>query len=213
MLEFKVFEFSPFAENTCVLYDTETFEAWIIDPGCYDADERNTLKQFIETHNLRPVRLLNTHCHLDHIFGNAFIHRTYHLKPQCHAGELIVLQRFPQVAQMYGIPNVEPSPEPEVFLSDLEVLTLGKYSFEAIFTPGHSPASLCFYCASEQLCVGGDVLFLESIGRSDLPGGNHEQLLASIKTRLFTLPEETMILPGHGPATTIRHELTYNPFF
>jgi hydroxyacylglutathione hydrolase len=213
MLQFKSFEFSPFAENTYVLYDTDTLEAWIIDPGCYDQTERNTLLQFINSENLKPIRLLNTHCHLDHIFGNAFVHRKWNLKPQCHSGELIVLQRFEQVCQMYGIPNVEPSPEPEVFLTDRETLILGNYTFETILAPGHSPASLCFYCASEHLCIGGDVLFLESIGRTDLPGGNHEQLLKSIQTRLFTLPDETMILSGHGSATTIRHERAYNPFF
>jgi hydroxyacylglutathione hydrolase len=212
MLEFKSFEFSPFAENTYVLWDTDSLEAWIIDPGCYDLAEQHQLAEFITKGGLKPVKLLNTHCHLDHVFGNHFVYATYQLRPECHIGELPLLKRLLDVAAMYGVGNVAASPEPTKYLVEGEQLTLGQYQFECIFTPGHSPASLCFYCAAEHLLVGGDVLFLESIGRTDLPGGNHQILLEAIRTKLFVLPDETMVLPGHGPATTIRHEKMYNPF-
>ena len=212
MLEFKVFEFSPFAENTYVFWDTDNLEAWIIDPGCYDLSEKQKLERFVLDLKLKPVRLLNTHCHLDHVFGNRYVYERWGLKPECHFGELEVLKRMPEVCAMYGIPNAETSPQPEAFIGDGAYLQLGTYAFEAILAPGHSPASLCFYCEREGLLIGGDVLFLESIGRTDLPGGDHQTLLTSIRTRIFPLPEATVVLPGHGPATTIRHEKEYNPF-
>jgi glyoxylase-like metal-dependent hydrolase (beta-lactamase superfamily II) len=212
MLEYKVFELGPFAENTYVFWLSDTRQAWVIDPGCYDLREKHQLKDFIQAENLKPVRLLNTHCHLDHIFGNRFIYDTYSLSPECHSDELLLLERMPSVAAMYGIGGVEPSPPPKNFLQDKEELSLGEYVFECILAPGHSPGSICFYCAKEQLLIGGDVLFLESIGRTDLPGGNHNQLIKSIRERIFTLPEQTIVLPGHGPETSIRHEKVYNPF-
>ncbi len=212
MLEYKVFEFSPFAENTYVFWETTGKTAWIIDPGCYGSDEKQVLKNFIVKRELKPVRLLNTHCHLDHIFGNRFVFETWGLRPEFHSNELPVMERMPSIAAMYGIPDVEPSPSPSGFLADKEILALGSYQFDCILAPGHSPASLCFYCASEALLIGGDVLFFESIGRTDLPGGNHHLLLKSITERIFTLPEATIVLPGHGPETTIRHEKAYNPF-
>jgi hydroxyacylglutathione hydrolase len=212
MLKYQVFEFSPFAENTYILYETDTKTAWCIDPGCYDAYERKTLTDFIATEGLTLVRLLNTHAHLDHIFGNAYVSQTYGLLPESHRGELVVYERFMDVCKMYGIPNVAKSPLPQVFLEDNQILHLGNYTFTCILAPGHSPASLCFYCEAEGLLIGGDVLFLEGVGRTDLPGGDHATLMQSIKTRILTLPDSTMVLPGHGPATTVRHEREYNPF-
>ncbi|HRI60620.1 MAG TPA: MBL fold metallo-hydrolase [Saprospiraceae bacterium] len=211
MTQVLTFEFNPFAENTCVVFD-ETGECIIFDPGCYTAEERAMLKNSIEEKNLRPVRLINTHCHLDHVFGNAFVAKTWNLGLEIHIGELVVLQRFPQVCQMYGIPFDEPSPAPARFIEAGEFVEFGHTRLKALLTPGHSPASLSFYCREEGFVIAGDVLFYESIGRTDLPGGDMDTLLKSIRNQLFTLPDETLVYPGHGPATTIRHEKEYNPF-
>lgn len=211
MTQVQVFEFNPFAENTYVLFD-DTGECAIFDPGCYEHEERLALQNFIREKNLRPVRLINTHCHLDHIFGNAFVAKTWGLGLEIHTGELPVLERFPQVCQMYGIPFAEASPMPARFIEAGDVVEFGQTRLKTLFTPGHSPASLSFYCADDGFVVAGDVLFYESIGRTDLPGGDMDTLLKSIRTQLFVLPGETMVYPGHGPATTIRHEMEYNPF-
>lgn len=211
MTQVKVFEFNPFAENTYVVYD-ESGECVIFDPGCYTPGERLDLKKFVEFNQLHVVRLINTHCHLDHVFGNNFVYETWSVLPELHRGELQLLEHFPATCQLYGIPNVEPSPMPKRFLEGRSQLKFGNTKFEILFTPGHSPASLSFYCHEEEFIIAGDVLFYESIGRTDLPGGNHQTLLDSIRTQLFTLPGETLVYPGHGPTTTIRHEMEYNPF-
>lgn len=211
MTQVAYFEFNPFAENTYVVYD-ESGECAIFDPGCYTIQERQALQGFIREKSLKPVRLINTHCHLDHVFGNAFVADTWGLGLEIHVGELPVLQRFAQACQMYGVPFSEESPAPSRFLEAGEVVAFGSTKLLSLFTPGHSPASLSFYCAEAGFVVAGDVLFQESIGRTDLPGGNHELLLSSIRTQLFTLPPETVVYPGHGDPTTIRHEKEYNPF-
>ena len=211
MTHVQAFEFNPFAENTYVVFD-DTGACVIFDPGCYDFEERTALKNFIEEKNLRPVRLINTHCHLDHVFGNAFVAKTWNVDLEIHIGELPVLQRFGRMCEMYGIPFAEEPPAPARFVEAGETVEFGNTRLKALFTPGHSPASLSFYCREEGFVIAGDVLFLESIGRTDLPGGDMETLLNSIRCQLFTLPGETLVYPGHGPATTIRHEMEYNPF-
>lgn len=211
MTQVQVFEFNPFAENTYIVYD-ETGECAIFDPGCYTAEERTALTRFISENGLRPARLINTHCHLDHVFGNAFVAKTWDIGLEIHHGELPVLERFPQICQMYGVPYSEEPPPPARFIEAGDVITFGNTRLEVLFTPGHSPASISFYDRAHGYVIAGDVLFLESIGRTDLPGGDFDTLISSIKTRLFTLPDETLVYPGHGPATTIRHEKEYNPF-
>ncbi|MEO6037423.1 MAG: MBL fold metallo-hydrolase [Saprospiraceae bacterium] len=211
MTELQVFEFNPMAENTYVLYD-ETGDCAIFDPGCYTAAERAILKNFIEERQLHPVRLINTHCHLDHVFGNRFVAQTWGLDLEIHRGELPVLERYLVASQMYGLLQAEPSPAPGIFLEAGSTLSFGKTQLEILFTPGHSPASISFYCRESGFVLAGDVLFLESIGRYDLPGGDLDTLLQSIRRQLFTLPDETLVYPGHGPATTVRHEKEYNPF-
>ncbi|MBK9338065.1 MAG: MBL fold metallo-hydrolase [Lewinellaceae bacterium] len=212
MTEVAVFEFSPFAENTYVVYD-ETGEAVVFDPGCYTDAERTALRDFISEQQLRVVRLINTHCHLDHVFGNAFVHRTWGLLPEIHRNELPLLEHYPATCRMYGIPGAEPSPMPRHFLEAGGEVSFGNTRLEILFTPGHSPASLSFYCRAGGFVLAGDVLFLEGIGRTDLPGGDYDTLIGSVRSQLFALPGETIVYPGHGPATTIRHEMEYNPFF
>lgn len=211
MTEVQIFEFNPFAENTYIVYD-ETGECVIFDPGCYEERERIALESFITKKKLRPVRLINTHCHLDHVFGNAFVARNWGLELEIHRGELPVLERFATVCQMYGIPVQDAQPVVSRFLEAGEVVAFGNTRLEVLFTPGHSPASLSFYCREEAFVIAGDVLFFESIGRTDLPGGDFDTLIKSIRTQLFTLPGETLVYPGHGPSTTIRHEMEENPF-
>lgn len=205
------FTFNPFQENTYLLHD-ETKECVIIDPGCYTQAERDTLKRFVDERGLKPVRLINTHCHLDHIFGNKFIADTYHLPLEIHEGELPVLESVPQVCAMYGIPLPEPPPPVGGFLKEGEVIEFGSSRLEILFTPGHSPASISFYCRESKFVIGGDVLFQGSIGRTDLPGGNFETLISSIKTQLFPLGDDITVYSGHGGDTTIGVERKTNPF-
>lgn len=185
----------------------------IVDPGCYFEEEEEILQAFIEENELEPMLLLNTHCHLDHIYGNRLVADTFNLKPMFHKMELFVVERAESTAHLYGLPAPEPSPLPDRFLDENDVITLGDVRLRILFTPGHSPGSICFYNEAEGWVIAGDVLFRESIGRTDIPGGNHDTLLQSIASRLLTLPNETRILPGHGEETTIGHERQFNPFF
>lgn len=210
MTQVQIFEFNPFAENTYVVYD-QSGECVIFDPGCYTQEERDTLRSFISEKQLRVARLINTHCHLDHVFGNNFVHRTWNLLPEIHRSELPVLERYPAICLYYGV-AAESSPMPERFIEAGSLLTFGNTRLEVLHTPGHSPGSLSFYCRESGFVIAGDVLFMEGIGRTDLPGGNMDTLLDTIRRQLFTLPGETLVYPGHGPATTIRHEKEYNPF-
>ena len=210
MIKIEKFTFNPVRENTYVLFD-ETNECVIIDPGMYDAEEQNEFHRFIKENELNPVLLLNTHCHYDHVFGNKFVFDNWSLKPQFHKGELIVLQSIPGYVPQMGL-HYELSPEPEVFLPEHGTLSFGSSILELIFAPGHSPAHLCFYAKQDNFLIGGDVLFYNSIGRTDLPGGNHAQLISSIKNSLFVLPDDCSVFPGHGPATTIGFEKQHNPF-
>jgi len=206
----KQFVFSPFSENTYVLYD-ETKEAIIIDPGCYEQHERDELEDFISNEGLKPVRLILTHAHLDHIFGNKFVFDKYGLLPEMHKGELPVLQSAVIVAAKYGVP-MEASPEPKIFLTEGDKITFGNSVLDSFFTPGHSPASLSFYCEKDGFVIAGDTLFNGSIGRTDLPGGDMKTLLTSIRTQLLTLPDNTIVYSGHGPATSVKVERVMNPF-
>ncbi|RZK80599.1 MAG: MBL fold metallo-hydrolase [Pedobacter sp.] len=210
MIKIEKFTFNPVRENTYVLFD-ETNECVIIDPGMYDAEEQNEFHRFIKENELNPVLLLNTHCHYDHVFGNKFVFDNWSLKPQFHKGELIVLQSIPGYVPQMGL-HYELSPEPEVFLPEHGTISFGSSILELIFAPGHSPAHLCFYAKQDNFLIGGDVLFYNSIGRTDLPGGNHAQLISSIKNNLFVLPDDCSVFPGHGPATTIGFEKQHNPF-
>lgn len=203
--------FNPFQENCYIVYD-DTKECVIFDPGCFSEAEKRQLGTFVETNGLKPVRLINTHCHLDHVFGNAFVAETYQLELEAHRGEVPVLQAVPMVCRQYGIPLPDESPEITRFIKDNDVIEFGNTKLQALLTPGHSPASLSFYCAKDRFVIAGDVLFLESIGRTDLPGGDMHTLLQSIKTKLFPLGDDVAVHPGHGPDTSIGYEKVHNPF-
>ncbi|UYQ93109.1 MBL fold metallo-hydrolase [Chitinophaga horti] len=210
MIEIKYFTFNPFQENTYLLINDKN-DCIIIDPGCYFENERTELQDYIANRGLKVARLLNTHCHIDHILGNTLVARTYNVGLEIHAADQVVLDRSPQVGAMYNIP-FEPSVMPSAYLEDGDRIRFGDDELEVLFTPGHAPGHVVFYCAAQQFVIGGDVLFYQSIGRTDLPGCDHEALLRSIRTRLFTLPDEVKVYPGHGPATTIGYEKVNNPF-
>jgi hydroxyacylglutathione hydrolase len=210
MINIKQFTFNPYQENTYVLFD-ESAECVIIDPGMYDAAEQNEFATFVKSAGLKPRLLLNTHCHIDHVLGNKFVFDNWSLKPQFHEGELPVLHAIPGYAPAMGM-RYELSPEPEAYLGESGTVTFGKSMLKLIFAPGHSPAHLCFYSEADNFLIGGDVLFYNSIGRTDLPGGNHAQLIKSIKENLFVLPDDCKVFPGHGQSTTIGFEKKTNPF-
>ncbi|WP_438945189.1 MBL fold metallo-hydrolase [Sediminibacterium sp.] len=210
MLKVKVFTFSPIQENTYVLYN-EDKKAIIIDPGCYFPAEQDQLLQFIQTNELEVVKLLNTHCHLDHVFGNKWVYDTFKTPLHIHPDEEAMLKMAPLSGEKWGLP-FENYQGPLQFLYPGDTVLLGNDALKVIFAPGHSPASICFYSESQAFLIGGDVLFRESIGRTDLPGGNHALLLQSIRQNLFILPDEVKVYPGHGLTTTIGYEKRNNPF-
>ncbi|HWY37399.1 MAG TPA: MBL fold metallo-hydrolase [Bacteroidia bacterium] len=210
MVTIKFFTFGPFQENTFVLHDASN-ECVIIDPGCYTSAEQQQLKQYITEKNLKPVKLLNTHCHVDHIAGNRFVFDTYKLLPVIHREDLIVLQSQERVCTMYGL-NYDPSPMPETFMEDGDVVSFGSTNLKVLFTPGHAPGHVVFYNEENNFVINGDVLFNGSIGRTDLPLGDFDTLNHSIRTKMYTLPNDTVVYCGHGPTTTIGHEKKNNPF-
>ena len=210
MFTVKAFTFSPVQENTYVLYNDKG-NAFIIDPGCYFEEERDTLAQFLQQNKLQPVKLLNTHCHLDHVFGNKWVYETYGLELHLHPHEQQVLAYAPTSGLMWNLP-FDNYNGPFHFLNEGDELLLDDDQLKVLFAPGHAPGHVCFYCEKQGFVIGGDVLFRESIGRTDLPGGNHETLLNSIRTQLFTLPDETVVYSGHGSTTTIGYEKKHNPF-
>jgi glyoxylase-like metal-dependent hydrolase (beta-lactamase superfamily II) len=203
---------NPVQENTYLVYDTGTKETIIFDPGCFTPAEEKELVATIERLELKPVKLINTHCHFDHIFGNAFVKQRYDLKLGIHPLEEQILTSAPMVVQLYGMPSMTPSPPPDYFINEGDTVTLGDTDFEVLFCPGHSPGSICFYNREEGYVIAGDVLFQRSIGRTDLPLGDHDTLIGSILTKLMPLPDETVVYPGHGPSTTIGEERRENPF-
>lgn len=203
--------FSPIQVNTYILEGDES-DCIVIDCGCYDNSEEKRLEELITAKSLKPVLLLNTHCHLDHIFGNGFMLERFGLRSWFHEGDIHNHASAINHALMFGLDMEEP-PAPAGYLSDGEVVTAAGVSFEVIAVPGHSPGGIAFYSEKDGVIFTGDALFAGSIGRSDLPGGDHEQLMTNIRTRLFTLPPDTIVYPGHGPETTIREEMRSNPFF
>jgi hydroxyacylglutathione hydrolase len=210
MLAVKTFTFSPVQENTYILYN-EKGQCCIIDPGCYFPKERDELKTGIEETGLTPVLLLNTHCHLDHVFGNKFVYDTWRLHLHLHEKEKPVLDFAPQSGQMYQLP-FDNYDGPLVYLTPGNVINIGDDELEIRFTPGHSPGSVSFYYEAGGFIIGGDVLFNGSVGRTDLPGGNMDTLINSIQTQFFTLPDETKVYSGHGPLTTVGFEKMNNPY-
>ena len=204
--------FNPVQENTYLVFDNTTRECIIFDPGCFTPAEEQKLADTIGEHQLKPQQLINTHCHFDHIFGNDFVVKKYGLRLGIHELEAPLLEMAPVTVQMYGMPPMTASPAADYYISEGETIRLGDNVFSVLFCPGHSPGSICFYNAADGYVIAGDVLFEGSIGRTDLPGGDHQALIGSILTKLMPLPDDTVVWPGHGRATTVGKERDSNPF-
>ncbi|HEY9488995.1 MAG TPA: MBL fold metallo-hydrolase [Chryseosolibacter sp.] len=210
MLQVRSFVFNPFQENTLVLFD-DTKECIIVDPGCSDEAESFQLKDFIEGNGLKVKYLLNTHCHIDHVLGNRFVKEIFKVNLLIHQAEEAVLQAVEVLAPAYGFPLYQHQ-SADAFLEEGDSIVFGDQTLKVLFVPGHSPGHVAFYSEMNKILIGGDVLFYNSIGRTDLPGGNHGLLIDSIHRKLFTLPDEVKVFPGHGPETTIGFEKKTNPF-
>jgi hydroxyacylglutathione hydrolase len=210
MISIKKFVFNSFEVNTYILSD-ETNECVIIDPACYDDRERKTLTDFIEKNALKPVRLLITHCHIDHVLGASFVSEKYSLSTEIHKDGLPLLGNLKGYGMMFGL-TVENILKPDTFIEENQIIKFGNSSLKAFYTPGHANGSLVFY-SEEGFVIVGDVLFYGSVGRTDLPSGNQDLLIKNIKNKLFVLPNNTKVYCGHGPETTIGFEKENNPFF
>jgi hydroxyacylglutathione hydrolase len=206
----KSFVFNAFMENTYVVYDEEG-NAAIFDPGCYEKEEEKALEMFIEQHGLKVQALYNTHCHIDHVLGNEFVKRRWKVGLQIHAVELPYLEAVKSYAGNYGFHGYQPA-EPNSFIKEGSSISIGKHQLQILFAPGHAPGHVLIYDAAGDQCLVGDVIFKGSIGRTDLPGGDFDTLIKSIKTQLFNLPDHTRLYPGHGEPTTVGFEKEYNPF-
>jgi hydroxyacylglutathione hydrolase len=210
-MKIKKLTFNNFMENTFIVYD-QTKECIIIDPGCYSEEEKDKLLSFINSNKLKPTLLINTHCHIDHIFGNNFVNKIWDIELAINKLDLEILNSAHLVAQSYGFNNYEPSPLPSRYIKEGDFITFGQSKLKTIFTPGHAPGHISLYSQKDNFIISGDVLFMNSIGRTDLPGGDYEILIKTIKTKLLTLPEKTKVYCGHGPDTTIDNEKKNNPF-
>lgn len=211
MIKIQSFTFNGFKENTYVLFD-ESKKCIIIDPGCYEQNEKLELERFIVDNELEPVKLINTHCHIDHVLGNRFVAEKWSLDLEMHELDLPTLHSVKDYCQLYGFHNYEESPEPSTFLKEGDKIHFGNSSLDVLFTPGHAPGHIVLYSKEQHFVIGGDVLFQMSIGRTDLPGGDYDTLINSIKDKLLPLDEQTKVYSGHGPSTTIGYEKTNNPF-
>lgn len=212
MLKLDSFVFNPFAENTYVVYDDDTKECIIIDPGCSTAGEENELFGFIDSHRLKPLMAINTHGHIDHIVGNTAVKKRYGIPVAAHPNVKDDFLRSRQQAQLFGMSFMGEGELPDRDLEDGEVIKVGESTLEVISTPGHAMGSISLYAEIEGWVFTGDALFCRSIGRTDFPGGNYEQLRTNIIERLFHLPDDTEVYSGHGESTTIFDERKYNMF-
>ena len=208
-MKIKKFTFNSFQENTYIVHSNK--ECMIIDPGCNTPEEENLIQQYISDNQLIPKELINTHCHLDHIFGNHFISNTYNLTPKMHEKDLPLLTKAVDIGKLYNV-NLTPPPVNVQYIYENEIISLGNTSWEVIFTPGHAPGHICLLNNADKILLGGDVLFLMSIGRTDLPLSNHDDLIDSIKNKLFILDDDVEVFCGHGNNTTIGFEKQNNPF-
>lgn len=206
------FTFNPLGENTYIVHDAESKDAIIIDAGMYNSQECQAIQTFLEEHSLTLNAIWGTHAHIDHIFGNWWIKEKYQIPYYLHKDDIKMIERSETMAALWNL-NYTPSPLPDEFLHHDDQLTLGSLSIQVRYVPGHAPGHVIFYCKDENWAVVGDTVFQGSIGRTDLPGGNHELLLQKIQEEIFTLPDQTTLYTGHGSSTNVAFERKNNPFF
>ncbi|OIN60832.1 MBL fold metallo-hydrolase [Arsenicibacter rosenii] len=207
----KAFTFSPFQENTYIVSDDATKKAVVIDPGCYDQSEKETLAAFIEKNQLTITHLLQTHAHLDHVFGSAYVKRKFGVKMYLHELDMVIFNDVPKRMEMYGLRGYDPT-EVDAYLHEGNQITFGNTTLDVLHTPGHAPGHVVFVNHNDRYVIGGDVLFKGSIGRTDFPYCDHQALLTSIRTKLYTLPDDYTVYAGHMDPTTIGREKKTNPF-
>ena len=211
MLTVRKFTFNPFSENTYII-SGESKDSIIIDPGCFYDHEKEELDTYISNNNLQLKCVLHTHSHLDHMFGTSYISKKYNINVWIHSADRITYDSFQKVCDLYSIPISNSSnPNPKYFSLD-DIFHYGDIKFKILFVPGHSPGHVAFYNKENSFVINGDCLFENSIGRTDLPGGDHGSLIKSIKDKLFQLPDNTLVYCGHGNETTIKKEKSGNPF-
>lgn len=206
------FEFSLFGINSYIVYDPATLDCAVIDPGMISERERNALVNFINKNNLKVVDIINTHLHIDHSIGNSFTKNTFNVPVLAHQDDIPLGSAIKQQAVMFGMNESVENVTVDSFLKEGDVIKIGDGELQVIHVPGHSPGSVVLYDKEDGFLIAGDVLFRGSVGRSDLPGGNHSTLINGIKEKLLKLPDNTVVYPGHGPSTTIGEEKLYNPF-
>ncbi len=211
MIQVQTFVFNPFSENTYVLYD-KTGEGVVIDPGCFQQNEYNELETFVKTNQLTIKYILITHGHIDHVLGCTYLKKSWQTPIWLHQKEKETYDAVPTYAASYGFNQYLHTPADYYFTND-EVISFGNSTLDIIYAPGHSAGHVAFINKEAKMCIGGDILFNGSIGRVDLPGGDYDTLIKSIKSKIFTLPEDTMVYPGHGEPTTVKKEKATNPFF
>ena len=211
MTEIKIFVFNPFQENTFLLHD-ETKECVIIDAGCNESHEFEKVDAYIEKNELKLKAIINTHCHIDHIMGNSYVVNKYKVPSIAHKDDMPLLERSKDMALAFGF-NVQEPPVPTRFVIEGDEISFGNTNLKVIHVPGHSPGSIVLYNEQEKFMIVGDVLFAGSIGRTDLPGGDHDTLITGIKDKIFSLNNDIVVYPGHGESTTVGHEKNTNPYF
>ena len=209
-MDIKSFVFNAFYENTYLL-SSPNLETLIVDPGCYEDFEKKELTDFVKVNKLNPIAIINTHCHIDHVLGNDYLKKLYDIPLWIPATEKTLLKSVSTYAPTMGIQNYQEA-QPDKLLSEKDVIDFGSEKLEILYAPGHSKGHLMFYHAADKLLMAGDVIFRESIGRTDLPGGDFKTLEESIKNQVYTLPDAVEIYPGHGSRTTVGHEKNNNPF-
>ncbi len=210
MVKIKEFVFNPFMENTYLLYD-ESGEGIIIDPGCYDKKEKDTLRKFVVDNSIKITALINTHCHVDHVLGNHFVKNTFNTRLYIHKQDVTTLKSNEVVAPAYGFHEFEAC-EADVLIDENDKVTFGTQQLEVLFVPGHAPGHIALFHREQRFCISGDVLFQGSVGRTDLPGGDMDTLLNSIHNKIFPLGDDVVLYPGHGPKTDVGIEKLTNPF-
>jgi len=210
-MKIKLFVFNPFQENTYLLIN-ENNECILIDPGCFEKEEKERLKAYLEENKLVLKRVLNTHLHLDHAFGNSFLTHQYGIKAEANQADEFLLKDMSRQAELFGIREIDEAAPLGNYLNEGDKIKLGNIELEVLHVPGHSPGSLVYYAPKDKCVFVGDVLFQGSIGRTDLAKGNYDELISGIRSKLLTLPDETVVFSGHGGKTTIGDEKRGNPF-
>lgn len=214
MLKIKLFAFNDFGVNTMVVYDSDSRDAMVVDPGMQTPAEFKLFDDFIAREKLNVQQVVNTHLHLDHCIGINHVRKHYGATAKAHTADLPIGRMLRQSAMQFGftIPQDADPVEIDVTLEDGDTIAVGHYTFTVLHMPGHSPGGIALYCASENVAIVGDSIFKTSIGRTDLPGGNHRQLIEALHDKILTLPPHTTLVPGHGPTTTVDFESKNNPF-